>query len=536
MKKHILNLAICASLGLYGVNVSALVDHTSGNGDAVVYGGNLKSSTELKTISSLTGDLSVKFKLDKDIDVGIQRFVRIELSGGTAGSNGTKFNTSAISLNLSITDNAATPVNRNADIAIVQGGAGYNYVIFRVVPKTSSPTPPAVETGALKTTDLVTFTGDDVDIGGTNDILFSYGLFETVTEAANPDAASSTVLASLDNMPYIHFTAPYSLEKDDGLKDLIADVATGFTEFKGTTIPKTGELSSFTLAKTANLKTPAGGSVTSLGQLLTDSTLTFKGNFSFALSQDMTTEAEVTKAKQRIFIADGTGGTSGANNNCDNAFGENSATDIPVEIIAEDASSVTFNLYASNSASGVLEVTDTLSSRKLCITANTGADATNIVGEISEQSVTLDLVTTVPGDYTAFDIENVAAGKIKHNGAQLITPFFTMSTQYIPRFYLNNRGLTEATYEIKVLSDFPEGDANALVLQAGSETGTIPAGGNLLLKSTDFIASGKRGAAIFNVAGECADISGIFQVRTSRTSGDFDTIPMLMPSGSCSDD
>ncbi|MDM8548117.1 hypothetical protein QUF61_16635 [Candidatus Venteria ishoeyi] len=518
MKKHILNLAICASLSLYGAHVAAAIDYTAG-GSAVNYPATMKSTGKIATPEN------TKFKLDKAIDSGIARFVRIELSGGSAT---TKFSSSVTGLNLTVTSKTPT-------IKEVQGGAGYNYVIFRVVPTSAST---GVLAEPLVVDDIVNFTSGSIDIGGSSDILFSYGLFETVTEAANPDAPGSTVLASLDNMPYIHFAAPYSLQAWSGgaIAELVADVVTGFTEFKDPPkLPKTGVLAQFNLAKATSLMDPSSttGSSIALSGLLSDSVLTLNGDFSFIFSQDMTTDTGVTEAKQRLFVS--------ADGKCDNTFNDGTTDDIPVTDIAEDGSSVSFNVIKAvpttvKSLSLASSASSFIGSNKvLCATTNTGVDGTNVTGEIPEIDIAADFISVAESGYSAYDLSNVVIGKIKHNGAQLITPFFTMSTQYIPRFYLNNRGDAEATYEIKVLSDFPEGDANALVLQAGSETGTIPAGGNLLLKSTDFIASGKRGAAIFNVAGECEDISGIFQVRTSRTSGDFDTIPMQMPSGYCID-
>ncbi|WP_177428314.1 hypothetical protein, partial [Candidatus Venteria ishoeyi] len=100
---------------------------------------------------------------------------------------------------------------------------------------------------------------------------------------------------------------------------------------------------------------------------------------------------------------------------------------------------------------------------------------------------------------------------------------------------LVNRSTKDAVFKIALQSDASK------AISAGSIVdGVIPANGAILLKAPDIATPlGGRGSALFTISAPCALISGVFQNRTKTTddpnvgSGDFDSIPMQMPTGEC---
>lgn len=110
------------------------------------------------------------------------------------------------------------------------------------------------------------------------------------------------------------------------------------------------------------------------------------------------------------------------------------------------------------------------------------------------------------------------------NGTVLQSPFFSNSAGYISRFALTNVGTTDAPYTSRCLAE----TANVATLNTtalggngtDNSTGIIPAGGQVVLTSTDVCTfSGlTRGAIEFTVAGPVANIHGTYNV-TSPTGG-----------------
>ncbi|WP_146066613.1 hypothetical protein, partial [Candidatus Venteria ishoeyi] len=384
MKKQILNLAICAGLGLYSINALATVDYsTGGTANSVGFASNV-SSTTLTNSGSI---LDVKFDIGKGVNDGVERYMRIDLHGAEGTEWGTTLNDSDLT---ALASAGGTPV-----ISIAQGGTGSDtYVIYLVKPVGA----------AFAATDELSFNPGVITSGDTSGLNFSYRMYESITAAANPDNTASLKLAELSNKAYVRFLKPYKLTLTS--TPLTADVATGFTEFTGTTVAKTGELVAITIAADTNLMTAGGGSISTLSDVIGDSDLIFKGDFLMNFSQDMTDDTQETAALERVFLSDSA---------CTTAFSSDRATDA----FAEDGSTATFNLTTAS------DMTSATYSKSFCLTANTGSDTGNITGEIPEQLYTVDFVTTAATNMSTYDYLNGSAGKILHNGAQLITPFFT---------------------------------------------------------------------------------------------------------------
>ena len=106
------------------------------------------------------------------------------------------------------------------------------------------------------------------------------------------------------------------------------------------------------------------------------------------------------------------------------------------------------------------------------------------------------------------------------NGTVLQSPMFSNANGYLSRFAITNVGATDAPYTTRCLSE----TANVATLNTtalggngtDNSTGTVPAGGQVVLTSTDVctFSGNSRGAVEFTVAGPVGNIHGSYNITS----------------------
>ncbi|MDM8548118.1 hypothetical protein QUF61_16640 [Candidatus Venteria ishoeyi] len=525
MKKRLLSVAIAASLSIGAMDAYALADRTlnaqdSTKNDLTV---NYTSTIDVSSISALVSagtTLDLKVLSKAGVGFGETRYVRFDFTNTVFATNDL-----AGANNLEIQDSsgnklvAPTATANGYDFTINsvsghEGKQGESHVIFSI--KVADDDPASIYDQAIPSTSRFVFkpgaSSTNLGINNTDTITYQYRLYEKEVGASDPDNNYSLVSDSGD---YVRFFPPYEISMEDATQ--VADVAEDYTRFLNgkkkvvlaynIKFAKTDTKHLSTdQASSPNLLLPDGTTeVSTLSDILKDTTsLEIKGDFSALASPGGVYD---NAAKNRVFL-----GATGC------------VTDTAASLLSAESATITIGNVASTAADSFL-----------CIETNTGIAATENGGTIPVSTYSASLNAVPITGQVALEFSNIPAGVVKRNGAQLITPFFTLNESYTPRFYLINRSNQEAAFKIALGSDASK------PISAGEVTeGTIPANGALLLKGPQIATPlGGRGSAVFTVNAPCKLISGVFQNRTNTTSdpnigsGDFDSIPMQMPQGIC---
>lgn len=171
------------------------------------------------------------------------------------------------------------------------------------------------------------------------------------------------------------------------------------------------------------------------------------------------------------------------------------------------------------------------------VTGNTGtltvtlaaAGAPNSARNISYQSDAVTAMGTgrtlgIAGSVDVPGVDHALTGNASwwvwsSNGTQLQTTYFSNAPGYTTRFVLTNTGTSPASYSTACLAE--TGNTATLGAKAtGSGASGIPAGGQLVLTSTDVCAfsGATRGATVFTVNAPTGNVQGSYQV-TSPNGG-----------------
>ena len=115
-------------------------------------------------------------------------------------------------------------------------------------------------------------------------------------------------------------------------------------------------------------------------------------------------------------------------------------------------------------------------------------------------------------------------GEVVHNGTTVQLPYLTTFEDYNQRIVMVNRAASDAAYSI---SSFQT--ENGVTATAGDKaSGSIPAGGTLVIKVTDAVtlAGGTRAAATLNIVAPSAKIS-VATTQVNLDDASTDTISLL---------
>lgn len=297
--------------------------------------------------------------------------------------------------------------------------------------------------------------------------------------------------------PYIEFLDVVDLTGTP-VPNAVSDVATEFKQFRnGKLTAAIGQITYRNNPETVNtvnsVTAPTDATTAVLGNVIGSATLTVSGDFT--ATQDVVGgvgQGTYTAAINKVFFA--------ANSDC------------------------TGTLLTANSVNPTTAVfnvgTTTLDPGYLCFQAN---NATPMVP--SDYSVEFTATAN-----TGYSVENQnlgVLGRIVQNGTVLDSPYFTLTSGYISRFYLVNNGTTDVTYTTTIISD----SGNAVTAGAAA-SGTLPAGTNLQINAADLagMASKPRGAVRFTLVGDNRNIQGVYQT-VNLNSLDVQSVPLIRRGG-----
>jgi hypothetical protein len=305
---------------------------------------------------------------------------------------------------------------------------------------------------------------------------------------------------------YVKFAQSYqvALTADSAVADVEASPT--FTKFtsgqtSGSLLKARLASLDYKLATAVPLK--ADGTAMTLAALMatgaSGTKLTVTGDFSAAANTDGTftgtTAASLTAgALTRVYL--------NPTNDC-------AYTGASINASSLSASAVSFNVGA----------TATTANPHLCYQPNGTAQVA-----ASGYTAVLNAVTAAAASYTVASIDKGTVSNITRNGTELQAPLFQAPGGYLSRFALTNTGTVAATYTAVVRGE------TGNTFSAGTLTGTIPAGGQVILNGSDLgtFSGSQRGFVVFTVNRPNTQIQGVFQL-TNVASGAVTNTVMVRP-------
>ena len=369
---------------------------------------------------------------------------------------------------------APTFTTANATATIAQGGtAGAGFVIFQV---SATADIPQTQTTALGVTSIA---GTSVPSGVTVEM----NVFETLTQAtsAGTPLVSKTATSGASLVAYASgLTLTAAAATTGNTADVESDfknfVATGTNAAISATV---AEIGSSTLAA-ASLLNAANGAAVAIGDMINTATSTavVSGDFSIATH------------------------TIGYSANCANAA---TITGFVPNTDGDGAAAVT--VAALNAGANI------------CYTA----DGTVAIPE-GEYPIAYTLVAAATTRTNQTTSLSGTAGEILHNGTTVQLPYLTTFEDYNQRIVMVNRSATEAAYNIPTFQT----EDGVTATGGTAASGTIPAGGTLVVKVSDVVSlsGGTRAAATLNIVAPEARIS-VATTQVNLDDASTDTIKLL---------
>jgi hypothetical protein len=485
MNKTLLSSAVALALGLASVNALALVNMDDAVADAVPFAAEInRNTTPPQTL------LSAALDVQKTLGFGFTTanpniFVRYDLSNGT-------FNAALTSANLTVVGGTGITT-----VSLSQGGtAGSNYVIFNL------QSTAAIPINTLVTLLLGSAPGPvGINVATSGNPTLKYRLFDNPTDAVNPEGRPT--LASGEEA-LIAFTPAVSFTQTEAYTNT-ALVAEEFKKFKAQAVigapPATAPIDTTArLAKFSYVLTtpaPAAANGTAIPNIATvmDTTTSVKveGDFTAVMSIGGSTFLSTDSSCPKTAPAGATnilGTIASGNQSATYPIGNVSPAPGDWYLCFAAASPNTLEIPVSTYKAAFIPVAQ----------AGSGYD--------------------VSGDAK----QDLAAGSILRDGAELVAPFFSNVEGMVARYYLTNKGPTAADFKIKVLSDAA---ANPPATAGSLTQGRIPAGATLMLKAGE-VANGQRGAVLFQLSAQCQNIEGAYQINNAA-NGNFNGQPMVKP-------
>lgn len=373
---------------------------------------------------------------------------------------------------------APTITTATASSTIAQGGtAGASFVIFQVSATADIPQTQAVTMGVSEIASL------DVS----SNVTVQMVVYETLTQATSQgDALVSKTSAS--GAALVAFTSGLDLDAAAATAGNVAEVEDDFKKFAtGGAAPDNAISDNLALLGSSTLGAQAGvlsaddGQAVALADMINTatSTATISGDFSVATHS--------------IGID--------SNANCATAL-----------------AALTANTAGDGATAET--VADLNAKPNLCYTADSGTTAIP-EGEYGISFTLTPAVATRTNQTTAL---SGTIGEVVHNGTTVQLPYLTTFEDYNQRIVMVNRAASDAAYNI---SSFQTEDG--VTATAGDKaSGSIPAGGTLVIKVTDAVtlAGGTRAAATLNIVAPSAKIS-VATTQVNLDDASTDTISLL---------
>jgi len=369
-----------------------------------------------------------------------------------------------------------TLVNTSMTTSISTGGApGNGFVIFRSVAGAAIPS------NNTSTMSAASYASLDV----TKPSSISYKVYETLTGAASSGTALVTKTAKSGASLWSYSSGLTTTIT--GQTTGVASVDLGFAKFKATALPAasnlTAHLGTASVAAAASVLAADDGSAVALADmiLVATSTGTVTGGGAFGITtQSLGVSATVACGSQTA-IASNTARTAGA----------------PFTVAVLNAkTNLCYNVTALNGTTQIPVATYTLT------TTNKPATATKT-----------NQTTTVAATF----------GSVSHDGTTVQLPYLTTFADYNQRVVMVNRGTAAATYAITTFQT----EAATTAVAGTKSTGSIPAGGSVVVKVTDIVTltGGTRAAATLSVVAPSTNVS-VATTQVNKSSGATDTISL----------
>jgi|NOAtaT_6_FD_contig_123_57565_length_1610_multi_3_in_0_out_1_1 hypothetical protein len=415
---------------------------------------------------------------------GQQLFYRYDLTNATIAT------AALVSANIANAGSAAT-------YAVQSGGTvGSSTVIFSA---TAGAAP-----GTL-VTDNVTLTLPNISITSSSTATITFRVFQSNSDAingTNPLYSRTGTIAGFQNGIVLSTsaTATAGVGALTGVQTSTASAASGYLNFSagaaetttrariaklnlGLSQPTAGSCGTFTCtAAAAALTIP-----TVINTAATTNTLTLNGDFSAAAG-----------ASSVALAADGAGNAAAAS--------------------AVTATSATIPLAAANFGAG------TTTTNGFASTGTTSIAATDLIARYTVNGTTALPISTYTASltyaanagYTAIPLGPVTSGQINRDGITLESPWATVTSGYISRYFITQTTATAVPYTATVRN------ANGLV---GTVTGTLlPSGGQTLinlsslLPATPTATQGGPYQVTFAIAATAAQVRGTYALTAPNGS------------------
>lgn len=163
---------------------------------------------------------------------------------------------------------------------------------------------------------------------------------------------------------------------------------------------------------------------------------------------------------------------------------------------------------------------DTVVNHRLCYSPRLG-----VAIPVSTYTWTFNATSAAPTLYSTPNLGPSALGEITRNGTSLQAPLAQIPAGWLSRVALTNTGTLARPYTITAQTE-----AGTTAALGTAATGTIPAGGTIVLNVADIatFTGQPRGTLNVTVAGPNAQIQGLYQI-VNPTSGSISNHVMVRP-------
>ena len=484
LNKKILAAAIVG--GLFATAAQAQVNISVQNPTPVTFASEaiIANPTTGITLANAANALDLVSALRYNFSENEVRYVRVECSSNI------RFATGAVTLQAG---SGAAGDLTGATIGSING-LGTNVISFSI---TSG-------SGLLKAGNTLTVSGNR-NATSLTPASCSYSLYDQPSQAAAGGEAGRITTVSGN---YVTFAQSYGLALIDA-RGAVADVEASpsfsrFTNAAPTNNIGRANLGTIVFDTRANVATalgstaaqpllPATGVAATLADLLAGgSNHTIAGDFANAANSNGTFTGA---ALQRVYFD--------SNADCD----RNTGTIVDASVLT--ASSARFNTGAG-----------AVNGFSLCYAPVAGTAI-----PASTYAQTFNAVSANTSVYAVSNLGPLSLGQITRNGTQLQAPLVQIPAGWISRIALTNTGSVDRSYTITAQTE----TGNTATLGTGA-TGTIPAGGTVLVNTSDIVSfSGNaRGTLSVTVAGPNTQIQGLYQIVNGAT-GSISNHVMVRP-------
>jgi hypothetical protein len=483
MKKFQLNAIAAAALGFAASGAFAVVDIDLSPAVPAVYASEIiaTAAAPISLAGGATNATDITVLTGYAFSPAEVRYARFEVTNG-------------------VFDTAGAPLVAGGTPGLING-LGTSVIYFSIT----------AGAGGVASNAALTLNAMGIKITGTSsNMTVSYSLYDQPSQA---QAGGSTGrIVNKADKAYITFAPSYQVAVTAGSAIADVEASPSFTKFVPQIAPGPNSALTAGLAKldyklaTTVPLTSAGVAMTLPTLMAAGTKLVVSGDWSDAANNDGTF---TVAALNRVFLS---------------ALQDCSAVTLAVSSVS--ATAATFNVGS----------TATTGNPWLCYTPNNLAGNTAAI-PASTYTAVLNAVSATPATYAVASQDKGKVSEITHNGTELQATYFSTDGLYLSRFFLTNKGGTDASYTTKVTTE------NGVTCNPGTgATGTIKAGQLLNVDATGAAgvcasftgnppgsaSTATRAAVTFNIAAPNNAIQGTYQI-VNKTSLGLNVSQMVRP-------